>query len=155
MAISVWSSGENGGPLVIEIKSETHLKPAHADLVFEVENPGDMVRTVPVAVAAWARSAPGKTIHLEIQRSAVFDESGSPVPDAALSWNAVMTDATAGAVGAICLDGAMASSLPKTLISGWTQSGIATCTIIFNLATHPDWPAGTYHGDVDFDLAIQ
>jgi hypothetical protein len=66
-----------------------------------------------------------------------------------------MASAKEGAAAAVCTGGSFGSGGPQQLIAGWTESGIATCTITFRLATDALWPPGTYSGRIEFSLLAQ
>ena len=133
--------------LVIQINPEAHLDPSTIQLTFPVTNPGEVVTSQPVTVTAWVRALPGQQIHLTAQMSGLTGPS--------LQWQSASGRATGGGTTAVCASGDFSSGQTQQLIQGWTQSGIATCTLTFSLATQSTWQPGTYTGSVALNLSAQ
>jgi len=132
-AIALPAQNQSGSALEVQVNPEAHLDTPVVPLSFQLDNPGDTVSNQPVTITAWVRSLPGQQIQLAAQVAALTGPSG--------------------AVPAVCTAGDFSAGGLQQLISGWTQSGIAKCTVTFALATGVQWPAGSYTGEVNLSLS--
>jgi hypothetical protein len=153
-ALAVWAQSSGGSALVIRINPEAHLNPTSAQISFLVTNPGETVTSAPVTITAWVRSLPNQQIRLTAQPVNLTGPAGA-IPPEAIQWNGATTSTTGGASAAVCTSGTFGPDGPRQLIYGWSQSGIAACTITFKLATDLAWPQGAYTGQVGFNLFAQ
>jgi hypothetical protein len=154
-ALAVWAQSSGGSALVIRINPEAHLSPASTRLSFLVPNPAEIAISTPVTITAWVRALPNRQIRLTAQAVNLTGPVGA-IPLGTIAWNGTMTSTpTGGAAAAACTSGSFGAGGPKKLISGWTRSGIAVCTVTFTLATDAAWPQGAYSGQVDFSLLAQ
>ena len=144
------ASAQNTG-LVIQVNPEAHLNISSVPLVFTVSNPGETVVSQPVTITAWVRNLPGETIQLTAQVGTLDGPAGSK-PVSAVSWSGSLARATGGASVASCTLGSFAAGSVQSLISGWTQSGIASCTVTFRLETDASWTPGTYASNAGLKL---
>jgi len=151
-AIALPAQNQSGSALEVQVNPEAHLDTPVVPLSFQLDNPGDTVSNQPVTITAWVRSLPGQQIQLAAQVAALTGHSGA-VPASAIRWSGSMASATGGAVPAVCTAGDFSAGGLQQLISGWTQSGIAKCTVTFALATGVQWPAGSYTGEVNLSLS--
>jgi hypothetical protein len=154
-ALAVWAQSSGGSALVIRINPEAHLNLSCAQLSFLVTNPGEIATSAPVTITAWVRALPNQQIRLTALPVNLAGPAGA-IPPGTIAWNGTMTSPpTGGATAAACTSGSFGAGGPQQLISGWTQSGIARCTVTFTLATDAAWPQGAYSGQVDFSLLAQ
>jgi hypothetical protein len=150
LALVLWA--QSSGTLVIQVNPEAHLSPSMAVLSFQVTTPGETIASTPVTLTAWVRSLPGQEIRLSARAVSLAGPTGTVAADA-IQWIGTMESATAGATAATCTTGGFDQAPLQQLISGWSQSGIARCRVIFSLATQADWPAGAYTAEINFDLS--
>ena len=141
MAFGLWAQSTS---LVIRIQPESHLSPSSIPLSFTVVRPGETIVSEPVEVTGWVRSLPGQSIQLTVQ-TALTGPAGT-VSGSRLSWTATQGRATGGGLTSTCTRGSFTGGAIQSLISGWSESGIATCNVSFALTTASDWPTGTYSG---------
>jgi hypothetical protein len=146
--------------LVIQVKPEAHLNPTAIPLTFTVANPGEVVVSQPVAVTAWVRALPGQQILLTAQLGTLAGPNGAAPASSlawvgALAWVGSMGRATGGGTTAACTSGDFSGGSVQSLISGWNQSGIATCNVSFSLSTDSTWTPGTYTSQANLTLRTQ
>lgn len=154
LTLVLWAQQPGASALVLRIEPEAHLSPSSAAFSFAVNEPGETVLSAPISITAWVRALPNQQIQLAAQGIRLTGPAGA-VPASAVTWSGVMANATAGARAAACTSGSFGATSPWQLIAGWTQSGIATCTVTFSLETAASWARGAYIGEAGFTLLTQ
>jgi len=145
--------GQSSG-LVVQVNPEAYVSPSSIPLSFSVNNPGDVVSSQPVSITGWVRALPGQQIRLSALAASLTGPAG-PEPASAIGFAGTMTNATGGAKAATCAAGGFSGASAQPLVAGWGQSGIATCSVTFTLASDTGWPAGAYTARIDLTAASQ
>jgi hypothetical protein len=158
IGIALWPNGSAVGQragstrLVLTVVPEFRLDPSRLLVQFTVSPNGvGDIASQPAAVSAWARSLPGRQIHLTAHVGVVTGPSG-PAPDAAIEWKGSALRSTAGGRAATCTSGSFSAGTTQELVAGWQESGILACAIAFRLANPHELAPGTYTAAFDLSL---
>ena len=154
LCITAGMSSGGSSTLVIDVRPEAYVNPASLDLTFNVNNPGQIIDSTPLQATGWVRALPAQRIRVTAS-AALFDPAGVSFAPQSLQWAGVLTRATGGAATGVCTSGSFLSGGPQDLITGWQESGIASCTLTFSLATASAWVKGSYHARIALAAAAQ
>ncbi len=138
--------------LVLRVDPAESLTPRLLHLNFYVSrNSAESRTSQSERVIAAARTQAGQQVRV---LGLLRPRPGDRVPSG-LRWDGALESAAAGAQRAVCTGGDLSSGRPFPLISGWQQSGAATCSVTFSLTRAGDLEPGNYPITVELALVVE
>jgi hypothetical protein len=138
--------------LVLRVQPAELLTPRLVHLNFYVSrNEVESRTSQSERIVAIARTEPGRQVRVF---GSLRPRPGDKLPPG-LRWDGTMESAAAGAQHAACSSGDLNSGRPFPLISGWQQSGAATCSVTFTLTHARELDPGNYPITVELALVIE